>query len=155
MVKRTPVGLGELCISADPHERLCIFGLGSCIAVYLYAPGTSATALAHVVLPESQGRPGEPGRYADTAVPALVAGLRSLGHEPHRLRAAIAGGAAVLGFTSEIGQQNIRAVRRYLEDFGIPVVQDDTGGIRGRSVEFDPQGQHIEVRVLAAPQVSI
>ncbi len=152
---RTPVGLGELRVSRNPEERLCIFGLGSCIALYLFAPGSTATGLAHVVLPRSQGRNEEPGRYADTAAPALLESMRTLGYTPSRLRAAIAGGAAVLGFTSEIGQQNIRAVRESLERLGIPIVHDHTGGSQGRSVEFDPQRQAIEVRVLSAPQISI
>lgn len=154
-MKRTPVGLGEIRSSADPSEKLCVFGLGSCVALYLYTPGHPASALAHVVLPDSQGRQGEPGRYADTAVPALIEEMRRLGIEPGGLRASIAGGAAVLGFTSAIGQHNVAAVRVLLAQHGVPLDRDETGGHRGRSVEFDPQSQEIEVRYLTAPQISL
>ncbi len=154
-LRRTAVGIGEIAVSADAEERLCIFGLGSCVALYLFAPGSPAVGVAHVVLPQSAGRDGKVGRFADTALPALVAEMRSLGVAPSELRAAITGGANVLGFGTEIGQQNVAAVRMGLAHLEIPIVQDDTGGRRGRSVEFDPLRQEIAVRVLSSPQVSI
>lgn len=153
-MKRTPVGLGEIKVSTDPQERLCVFGLGSCVALYLFADKAPIVGLAHVVLPDSTGRAGgEVGRYADTAVPQLLAALQIEGAYPRQIRAAIAGGAAVLGFTSEIGRKNVEAVRQRLEAVGIPLVHEDTGGPQGRSVEFDPQTKTLEVRVLSAPSL--
>ncbi len=71
------------------------------------------------------------------------------------LRAAIAGGAELLGLASNIGQSNVEAVRESLALHGIPLAEDDTGGSRGRTVEFDPAAQRIQVRMLSGPQVSI
>ncbi len=159
MSRALPVGLGEVRLSRDQSEQLCVFGLGSCVAVFLYAPSVQAVAAAHVVLPKSpQSSPGdgsEPGRYADRAVPLLIAEMARAGVPKSALRAAIAGGAAVLGFTSAIGEQNIQAVRRELLRLGIPIEQEDVGGSRGRSVIFDAGQRRLDVRVLAAPNVNI
>jgi len=151
-MRSVPVGLGELRVSRSEDEQLCVYGLGSCVAVYLYARGL--VGLAHVVLPHkpaSSGLGGELGRYADVAIPNLVADIERLGVGRGQLQATIAGGAAVLGFSSSIGDHNVIAVREELARFGIPVTQCDVGGERGRSVLFDARTQHLDVRVLATP----
>ncbi len=159
MIQPLPVGLGEVRVSRDPSQQLCVYGLGSCVAVFLYAPGAPAVGLAHVVLPRSPGLNGgesaEPGRYADQAVPRLVTELAKAGVRQTALRAAIAGGAAVLGFTSAIGEQNVQAVREQLRGFGIPIEQEDVGGQRGRSVLFDAFQRKLDVRMLSAPNIDI
>ena len=159
MIRPVPVGLGEVRMSRDPEEQLCVYGLGSCVAVFLYSSTAPVVGLAHVVLPRSPAPSAtdgaEPGRYADKAVPLLVAQLARAGVRQGSLRAAIAGGAAVLGFTSAIGEQNVQAVREQLRQFGIPVEQEDLGGQRGRSVLFDGAQGRLDVRVLAAPNIDI
>ncbi len=159
MTRAVPVGLGEVRLSRDPEEQLCVFGLGSCVAVFLYSPTAPAVGLAHVVLPRSPdpsaADAAEPGRYADRAVPLLVQQLTRAGVRQGALKAAIAGGAAVLGFTSAIGEHNVRAVREQLRQFGIPIEQEDVGGQRGRSVLFDGAQFRLDVRVLAAPNIDI
>lgn len=155
-MKRTAVGLGEIKVSADPCERLTIFGLGSCIALYLYDPAQGVTGLAHVVLPDSHGWPtDEVGRYADIAVPALLRMVEARGALRPSLRAAIAGGAAVLGIPNRIGQMNTEAVRAELGRRGIPLVFEDVGGRSGRSVEFDAKENRLEVRILKSPARSV
>jgi chemotaxis protein CheD len=159
MTRPLPVGLGEVRVSRDPDEQLCVYGLGSCVAVFLFSHLGSAVGLAHVVLPRSPGAAGadgaEPGRYADRAVPLLVAELGRAGVAKTSLRAAIAGGAAVLGFTSAIGEQNVEAVREQLAHHGIAIEQEDVGGQRGRSVLFDGQVKRLDVRMLSAPNIDI
>lgn len=160
MSRQLPVGLGEVRVSRDPEEQLCVYGLGSCVAVFLYSQQTQAVGLAHVVLPRSPDRAAdgdgaEPGRYADKAVPLLVAELGRTGAKSSALRAAIVGGAAVLGFTSAIGEQNIQAVREQLTYHGIAIEQEDVGGQRGRSVLFDGKTKRLDVRILSAPNINI
>lgn len=159
MTRPIPVGLGEVRLSRDQEEQLCVYGLGSCVAVFLYCLHGPAVGLAHVVLPKSPPNSvpdaAEPGRYADRAVPMLVAELGKAGAHHGTLRAAIAGGAAVLGFTSAIGEQNVLAVRAQLKHYGIPIEQEDVGGQRGRSVVFDAPQRRLDVRVLAGPHVDI
>jgi len=70
------VGMGQL-LTAQPPVRLASV-LGSCVAVCLYHPRLRVAGMAHVVLPESTGHQGGPGKFADTAVPALLAALEKL-----------------------------------------------------------------------------
>ena len=153
------VGLGEVRLSRKGAEQLSIFGLGSCVAVFLYCPTCETVAAAHVVLPKSpesyRDDGNEPGRYADRAIPLLVSEMARAGVPRCQLRAAIVGGAAVLGFTSAIGDQNIQAVREELGRVGIPIEQEDVGGSRGRTVVFDAAARRLDVRVLAAPNTKI
>jgi len=37
----------------------------------------------------------------------------------------------------EVAERNVEASRRLLRDLGVPIVAEDTGGGKGRKVEFD------------------
>ncbi|MDX2060166.1 MAG: hypothetical protein SFV24_20330, partial [Gemmatimonadales bacterium] len=70
---RIVVRVSELIVTEAPATLMAI-ALGSCVAVALHDPTTRIGGLAHVLLPsQAMGRiAGQPGRYAQTAVPALV-----------------------------------------------------------------------------------
>lgn len=112
--------------------------LGSCIGVVLYDRLGQLGCLAHILLPDSRGSTEHPGRYADTAVPAMVdelCRLRGPGVKSS-LQAKIAGGAKM--FESQggiaIGDANLQAVRKVLDELKIVVVASDTGGESGRNI---------------------
>lgn len=129
--------------------------LGSCVAVVLYDRAAKVGGLAHVVLPDSRGRGDEPGKYADTAVPALVADLGRLRGRPgpSRLLATLVGGARMFKHNSaaDIGGQNAEAAGRVLERLGIRVVARDLGGETGRHVTLDLDTGAVRVRVPGGP----
>jgi chemotaxis protein CheD len=139
----TAVHIGKAAVGADGHV-LFIVGLGSCVAVALYDPEARVAGLAHVMLPTpADARPGgSPGRFASTAVPLLIATMRTAGAEPARLRAKIAGGAAMFGRVlpdtgRSLGQRNVHSVRAALAAAGIELYGQEVGGDHGRSVYFD------------------
>lgn len=132
-------GLGEIRISADQAQQIACFGLGSCIAVVLYDDGAHVGGIAHVVLPQSDGRAiAHPGKWADTAVPELLRQMEQAGARRRNLKARLAGGASVLkghGFPQlGIGQRNAEATKAALQAAGVAVVAEDTGGQHGRTV---------------------
>ena len=53
-----------------PRSGRC---LGSCVGVVLYDRTARLGGLAHIVLPKAHGTVDHPGKYADTAIPALIA----------------------------------------------------------------------------------
>ena len=65
--------------------------------VVLYDRVAKLGGLAHIVLPSARGAVDHPGKYADTAIPALIADLdRRLGGKAQsRLIAKLAGGASM------------------------------------------------------------
>lgn len=138
------VGIGELELARGPCV-LSALALGSCVAIVLHDPGAGVGGLAHILLPSPNvGRPrlDSPGRFAPTAVKALVEGLVALGASPERLTARLVGGASM--FTSlqppgsiQMGERNVLAARDALDRAGIPLLGEAVGGEAGRSVHFD------------------
>ncbi len=160
MTELVSVGVAELKVSND-SDILASFGLGSCVAVAMFDPVKKVGGLAHVMLPESRGKgpPTVPGKFADTAVPNLVARLIELGARPKNLQCKIVGGSQMFeipgsrnksaglacGPSAHIGARNVEAVKAALRDMNIPLVGEETGGNHGRTVKFDSSTGDIEV----------
>lgn len=136
------VGLGEIQISRDPAAVLTCLGLGSCIGLGAYDPVARVAGMAHIVLPASDGKNGPlASRYADVAVPALLAELRKLGALSLRLVVKLAGGAQMSKSpghlaTFQIGERNYTAVQGVLAQHRIAVAGVDVGGNRGRTMRL-------------------
>lgn len=128
--------------------------LGSCVGLALYDRRRHLAGLAHIVLPDSAGSGTPPGKYADTAVPALVAELTALaGGEQPRLTARLIGGAKMFAFQSgpAVGDQNVEALEKLLEAAGIPVVARDCGGRKGRRMTLDISSGQITIESVGNP----
>jgi len=139
---RVAVRLGEIRV-ARGGGILQAVGLGSCVAVILYDPRERVGGLAHVMLPvELRTRtPAPPGRYASTAIPALIQEMLTQGAGRRGMYARLVGGAAMFdSILAEdgpaLGTRNIEAVRKALAAAGIPVRGEAVGGHYGRTVHF-------------------
>ncbi|MCS7066099.1 MAG: chemotaxis protein CheD, partial [Fimbriimonadales bacterium] len=133
-------GMGEIKTARGDGILGCI-GLGSCVGALIYDPATATAALAHVMLPEPNGAEliDMPGKYATTALPALLETL-GLPSAPSRLKALLIGGAEVFQNRQNalrIGARNVEKLHSLLQARRIPVVFEDTGGQAGRSFEFE------------------
>lgn len=124
-------------------DVLVTLGLGSCVAVLLHDPVARVGGMAHVLLPEaSLARDrSNPARFASTAVPLLVEEVCAAGGRKGRLTARLAGGASMFANlmspdTLNMGERNVIAARKALEELGIPVVGEAVGADYGRSVRF-------------------
>lgn len=144
--------MGEIVVSADPTAELTAVGLGSCIGLAVVDHQAGVAGLAHIVLPESTGT-GEPGRFADTAVPALLSRMCGAGAVTRRMEAAIAGGARMfeMSGTLDIGTRNQQAVRAALCDARVPVRASQTGGRRGRTLKVHVGLGLVTVRAAGEP----
>jgi chemotaxis protein CheD len=144
-----PMGRGAV---AAAHEQLRTVGLGSCVAIVIFAPAAHMVALAHCMLPAREDAFDAPCKYADAAVPALLAQLQAAGaHAPYS--ASLVGGASMFpgvptAFSRDIPGQNLAAARAALAAAAIPIRTEDVGGNDGRSVLVDPVGQRVMVRSL-------
>jgi chemotaxis protein CheD len=139
--------------AARGDATLLTLGLGSCVACVIHDPVAGAGGMAHVLLPsKTLARDhANPAKFAETAVPLLVERLLALGAARERLRARLAGGAAMFAnvastSVAQMGERNVLAVREALKQVRVPVVAEDTGQGHGRSVYlFLPDGR-CEVR---------
>ena len=133
------IGIGEHHTGSGVMTSI---GLGSCVGLILYDKEKSIGSFAHVMLPKSQGKPGErPGKFADTAVDILIEELEQAGSKRSALIAKLAGGASMFQHFSgnlNIGERNIAALEELLAARKIPILKRDVGGTVGRTVTFYP-----------------
>jgi chemotaxis protein CheD len=147
VAQETMVRMGELAVSVVTGEVLVSIGLGSCIGLALVDHSRSIVGLAHVMLPSSaQGGGGEAPKYADTAVPALLARVVALGTTPARLEAVLVGGARMFAFgggSLDIGQRNVEATCAALKQHGLRIAAQATGGDKGRTIRVHVAGGRV------------
>ncbi|HET6486274.1 MAG TPA: chemotaxis protein CheD [Spirochaetia bacterium] len=134
LVKMAEIGVAE----NSTHLKTT---LGSCVGLILHDPKRSISGLAHIVLPRKTRSDGSVGKYADTAVPALLSEMVKRGSSPSELKAYLTGGASMFPFSGDrrltsIGDMNVEAVKAILEELRIRLTFVDTGGERGRTIVF-------------------
>ena len=152
------VRMGELVASASAGDVLVCVGLGSCIGLALVCRHGHACGLAHIVLPDSGGREADrPAKFAERAVPALIAALLRYGAGPGTLEAVLVGGAQMFSTSTgmEIGARNEAAVRAELLRAGIPVMATATAGSVGRTVRVHVATGNVTVREAGSKEVGL
>jgi chemotaxis protein CheD len=148
------VAIGQWTVAGSPTKIRTL--LGSCVGVVLYDRVARLGGVAHIVLPEARGIVDHPGKYADTAIPTLVADFdRRLGKVRPRLTAKLVGGANMFQIDSgaheksglNIGQRNQEAIEQILNQLTIPIIARDVGGTTGRRLTLDTTSGVITIRI--------
>jgi chemotaxis protein CheD len=138
------VRMGEIAVSSTPGDVLVSLGLGSCIGLALVDQRRGIAGLAHVMLPEAIPGGGPVGKFADLAVPELIAQTTALGTSKPMLKAVLVGGAQMFALGGsgalDIGVRNDTAVRAALAKERITIVAAETGGSKGRTIRVMPGG---------------
>jgi chemotaxis protein CheD len=147
----TFVSMGQLAV-AGADGSLRTVGLGSCVAVIIFAPSQQLAAMAHCMLPECGEEMIQPGKYANSAVPALLDALKRRGATaPYS--AILVGGASMFAnephqMLRDIAGSNLDVARAALQDVSIPIRAEATGGNVGRSVMVDVSRQRVCVQTI-------
>jgi chemotaxis protein CheD len=147
------VAIGHWAVAAAPTKIRTL--LGSCVGVVLYDRATKLGGLAHVVLPSARGVVDHPGKYADTAIPAMLADLQRRIDNKARLRliAKLVGGASMFQVNADgnsalnIGQRNQDAIEGILAELRIPILARDLGGSTGRRLTLDTVSGAVSIKV--------
>jgi len=136
------VNMGQIAVLKG-SGILTTVGLGSCVGVSLYDPIAKVGVLAHIFLAESRSnddRLNTPGKYADTAIPAMIEAAVKQGACKERMVAKLAGGAHLFSDVSpvsfHVGTRNVEAVVNQLTIADIPIVGKDVEGKRSRKMRF-------------------
>ena len=134
------VGIADLNLVLDPGAIMTI-GLGSCIGIALYDKSKKIAGLSHIMLPDSTQFKNvtNPMKFADLAIPLLVEKMESQGSLKRNIIAKIAGGASMFNFSdksiiSDIGKRNGEAVKKALKEIDIPIIAEQIGGDKGRTM---------------------
>lgn len=148
------VGIADYKIARDPG-RLITLGLGSCVGVSLYDPIKRLGGLLHVMLPDSTqfNNVTKPAKFADLGIPLIIRELQLAGARTSRLQAKLVGGAQMfVGMDDKmalnIGQRNTEKSREILKKMGIPILSEEVGGNRGRTMILDTSTGDVFIRTL-------
>lgn len=139
---------GEMHVAESPTAITTI--LGSCVSVCLFDPVARVGGMNHFLLPLHVERERSL-RFGSVAVPALVESVLSAGASRAALRAKIVGGASVIHAfrgNRNLGEENAHLAARLLEEAGIPVLDVDVGGMRGRKLVFHTDDGNAWIRCL-------
>ena len=161
MEKIIKVGMADLNVCKAP-DGITTLGLGSCVGVALYDKDTKTAGLVHVMLPESTKvrQNQNKAKFADTGIDLLIQEMRSSGAKVDRLTAKIAGGAQMFAFNSDndmlrVGERNVDAVKKKLQQLKIPILAEETGSNYGRTVIFYPATGEFVIKAVGKPIHSI
>lgn len=138
---------GDLYISETPVLYKTV--LGSCISVCLYDIRLKRGAMNHFIHPEST-ETDKNNKFGDISMFNLIRGMLEKGSLKADLRASVFGGASGnsnLNLETP-GEKNIKTALAILKKFGIPVIQEATGGCYGRKVLFHSSTNAIDFEKL-------
>ena len=142
------VPTADYAIASAP-DVLSTMGIGSCIVICLYAPQAKIGALLHCMLPREENDLSNSLRSVDTAVNHVVEQFIAKNIQLTDLTAKIAGGAQMFseseGNTISIGERNIEETKRLLTTLKIPIMGEEIGGTRARSVLFELENGKVTI----------
>jgi chemotaxis protein CheD len=149
------IRMGEMSVARDGEELRTL--LGSCIGLALYDRRQNVGGLAHIVLPSARGKTDRPGKFADTAIPTLIAEVEKLVGGAVKLTAKMAGGASMFTTTvaANIGLQNIEACEQLLGELGIPILAKHCGGEQGRRMSLDTANGKVVIEIVGQDPIEL
>ena len=160
MEKRTvtataSIRMGEMSVAAGGEALRTL--LGSCVGLALYDRRRKIGGLAHIVLPYARETTDRPGKFVDTAVPALIETMEQLAGVHLELTAKIAGGASMFSTTvaTNIGLQNIEACEQLLCELGIPLLTKHCGGEQGRRMSLNTASGKVLIEVVVQDPIEL
>jgi len=155
------VGIADLNVGFSP-DKLITVGLGSCVGIAIYDKAIGLGGLAHIMLPDSSqfNKIANEIKFADLAIPILVEDMIKKGAKLRNMKAKIAGGASMFNFPDktiimDIGNRNGIAVKNALKLLCIPILAEDIGGNKGRTLIFDTESGSLSIRTVGMGTIEI
>jgi len=136
--KRVNLVQGEFKVSADPDIVFTTI-LGSCVGACIRDSARGVGGMNHFLLPgPGVGDARASERMGVHLMELLLNGLMRQGAQRDHLEAKLFGGARMMQGLSDIGAKNAEFARNFLKYEGIRLIGGDTGGERGRRLQFWP-----------------
>ncbi|MPL95032.1 MULTISPECIES: chemotaxis protein CheD [Clostridium] len=154
--KEVRVGIADAAVVSTP-DRLITLGLGSCVGIALYDKEKKIAGLVHIMLPDSTQFKNivNPFKYADLGIEKLLSEMISLGCRKNNIICKIAGGASMFNFPdkkiiSDVGKRNSLAVVEMLNKLSIPIIAEDTGGNKGRTMILESEDGAVTIKSIGS-----
>jgi chemotaxis protein CheD len=149
--KIVPVGIAEMKLSSNPEEVIVTYSLGSCLGVSLYDPHIHLGGMIHCKLATYKQSLGlfqsSDACFVDIGLPKLIHEMIRQGARKRRLQVKLAGCGNNDGHFN-IGWQNSAMAYTVLDQFGLKITAEDTGGHKPRtlSLQIDTGRTYIKSR---------
>lgn len=150
------IGIGQLAVASSP--TLMKTTLGSCVGLALLWRERDCYGMAHCLLPQSPEHSADMGaRYVDQAIASLLRLLQAKPEHHKEIEAHLAGGGNMMqrmlpqGSRPHIGQLNVEAAMRHLEQRGITVRSADVGGCQARQMWVDCANARVGITRVPTP----
>ncbi len=145
---------GELCVAQEPTVVWTL--LGSCVAIVFYNTRLRLGAICHAQLPEENYRDGlcsngcahpcyteapdfERFKYVTCSIRYMFDQFSERGIKPDEIIVKLFGGSNVLQVSDQketVGDKNLEAARKVIQEYDLNIVRESTGGTRGRTLYF-------------------
>ena len=159
--KRVTLDPGEYYVTRE--DVLITTLLGSCVSACLYDPYTGIVGMNHFLLSCKRYARNMPlcitdaGRYGVHSMELLINEMWNRGAQRVHLKAKAFGGACIMktdgsstGNFLAVGEVNVRFIKEFLDNEGMPLVSSDLGGTVGRVINFYSEDFSVDVRKMIA-----
>ena len=140
---------GEYFVTSK--DEMITTTLGSCVAACIRDTKLNVGGLNHFMLP-SKGNHSSwedlETRYGNVAMEKLINSIFKLGGRRENLEIKIFGGGKILPTMSDVGNKNIKFVRKYLTTEGFSITSEDLGLEFPRKVNYFPKTGRVMVKRL-------
>lgn len=150
------IGMAQWFVGKAPGIITTI-GLGSCVGVALYDPITKIGGMLHLMLSDSTrfayNENINRAKFADTGIRDMLDNMLELGANKGNIVAKIAGGAQMFEIKEgndllNIGDRNIEATKKTLQELEIVILGEDVGDTYGRTIELDLENGNLKVKTV-------
>lgn len=111
--------------------------LGSCVSVTMFHPSRPG-CICHALMP-SKPESGEKDvfHYVDSSLAHMLGGLLSLRVPRAEIEVKLFGGSNTFSGKATVGQSNVTAALRFIEEERLRLCASDVGGRTGRKIVFN------------------
>jgi len=138
---------GDYAVS-DDEETVLTTVLGSCVAACFYDPVARIGGMNHFLLPGSKADKTVSMSYGLNAMELLINNMLKKGARRQNFRAKLFGGANMRKGLTDIGAQNVRFAKEFLECEGIPCEAESLGGMSARRLRFWPVSGRAQLKII-------
>lgn len=130
---------GQLHVAIQPTTISTI--LGSCVAICLWDMKKRIGGMNHYLLPDGDASAANRLRYGNIANQELLQQMLAAGSDIKNLQARIFGGSSAFANGNEqtLGDRNIDLALDFVRRHGIPLLEKQVSGKRGRKLIFNTQ----------------
>lgn len=143
---------GDCYVSREAEVLTTV--LGSCVSACVRDTELGCGGMNHFMLPSLPGGggldPSSLGRYGEPAMEGLIEGILQLGGQKDRLEVKVFGGGNIVAGMSDVGEQNIKFIQRYLGDLGLNATAQDLGLAHPRKIIYFVDTGKVMVKRLRA-----